>query len=145
MIEQSILIKAPIQVVYDCITDFESYPKFLTEMSESEVQWCEDKEMEVSFKINLIKSIQYTLHFELDAPHGIYWNLKRGDMMKKNDGSWHLKPQGDTQTKAVYNIDIEFGLWVPKPIVSTLVEKSLPQTLARFKKQSEKLYKRKSS
>lgn len=137
MVSQAIIIHAPIDVVYGCITDFESYPQFLPEVKSAKIEWINDKEMEVAFKVNLIKEIAYTLHFELDPLRCVHWKLKRGDMMKANTGSWELKAKGDAATHATYAIDVEFGLWVPKMITQTLVEKSLPQTLKRFKKRSE--------
>ena len=142
MISEKITIKAPIQTVFACITDIEDYPKFLSEMKSAKIDWCEDKEMEASFRLNLIKEISYTLHFELDPPSGVYWKLKKGDFLKTNTGSWELKAKSDTTTEAKYSIDITFGLWVPSAITNTLVEKSLPQTLKHFKKRAETLFKK---
>ncbi len=137
MAKQSILIKAPIETVFNTIVDFESYPQFLPEIKMAKLDWCEDRQIEVSFKINLIKEISYTLKIELDKPQGVYWQLKRGDLMKMNEGSWELKAKGDSSTEATYTIDVTFGLWVPKAITEALVEKNLPQTLKRFKKRAE--------
>jgi len=141
MVSQSILIKAPLKTVYDCVVDFESYPKFLPETKLVKIAWCDDKAMEVTFKINLIKEISYTLLIDLDPPEGVHWKLKTGELMKLNNGSWKLKMKDDHLTEAIYSIDVEFGLWVPKVITQTLIEKSLPQTLKRFKKRAEKLCK----
>ena len=143
MVSQTILIKSPIQKVYEAVVDFESYPQFLTDVKSAKIALIDDKEMEVTFKLSLIKEITYTLLFELDPPQGVYWKLKTGDMMKANTGSWKLKMKSDNLTEATYSIDIEFGLWVPKAITQTLIEKSLPQTLSRFKKRAEKGLKRK--
>lgn len=139
MVSQSVLIKAPVETVFNCVVDFESYPKFLPEMKSAKIAWCDDKDMEVNFKVQLIKDISYTLLFELDPPRGIFWKLKSGELMKANTGSWELKMKSDNLTQATYSIDVEFGLWVPKAITQTLLEKSLPQTLERFKKRAEKL------
>lgn len=139
MVRKTILIKAPIQKVYDCIVDFESYPQFLPDMKGAKIAWCQDKEVEVTFKLNLIKAITYTLLFELDPPTGVFWKLKTGELIKVNTGSWELKMKDDFLTEATYAIDIEFSLWVPKAITQALVEKNLPQTLKRFKKRVEKL------
>lgn len=139
MVTQSTQIKAPLQTVYDCIVDFESYPQFLSDMKEAKIGWCEDKKMEVHFKINLIKEIAYTLLVELDPPRGVYWKLKSGDWMKTNTGSWELKAKGEEVTEAKYSIDIDFSLWVPKAITQALIEKNLPQTLKAFKKRAEKM------
>ncbi|MDO8528223.1 MAG: SRPBCC family protein [Deltaproteobacteria bacterium] len=143
MVHQSISIKAPIEIVYDCVTDFESYPKFLPETKTVKIAWCDDKKMEVAFKVNLIKDISYTLLFELDPTREVHWKLKTGDFMKSNNGSWIMKAKGDHLTEAVYSIDIGFGLWVPQAITQTLIEKSLPLTLKRFKKRAESLAKKK--
>lgn len=139
MATQKILIKAPVQTVFDVIVDFESYPKFLPEMKSAKMDWCDDREMEVSFKVSLIKEVTYTLKVELDPPHGVYWKLKRGDLMKTNTGSWELKEKGDNATEATYSIDVTFGLWIPKAVTDALVAKNLPQTLKRFKKRAEKI------
>lgn len=142
MVQKTIQIKAPIQTVYNCVVDFESYPKFLSDMKSAKVVWVNDKQMEVLFHLNLIKEITYTLLFDLDPPGGVYWKLKTGDLMKTNTGSWELKMREDSLTEARYSIDIAFGLWVPKTITNTLIEKSLPQTLNAFKKRAEKVFKR---
>lgn len=139
MVAKTIQIKAPIQSVYNCVVDFESYPKFLPDMKSAKVVWIGDKQMEVIFHLNLIKEITYTLLFDLDPPQGVYWKLKTGDLMKTNTGSWELKMLSDHLTQANYSIDIAFGLWVPKTITQTLIEKSLPQTLNHFKKRAERL------
>lgn len=141
MSTQSIQIKAPIQTVYQVITDFENYPRFLNEMKSSKVVWCDDSKMEVQFHLFLIKEIKCTLLFELDPPHEIHWSLKHGEMMKTNDGFWALKELSDNLTEAKYGIDVTLGLWVPKAITETLIEKDLPKTLRAFKKESERRFK----
>lgn len=140
MVQRTIQIKAPIQTVFDCIVDFESYPKFLSDMKSAKVGWVGDNQMEVTFKLNLIKEITYTLRFELDPPGAVFWKLKSGDWMKTNSGSWELKMKGEDWTEAAYSIDLAFSLWVPRAVTDTLVEKNLPQTLQRFKKRAEKSF-----
>ncbi|MDP2599709.1 MAG: SRPBCC family protein [Deltaproteobacteria bacterium] len=142
MVSQKILIKAPIETVFNSIVDFANYPKFLPEIKSAKIDRRKDREIEVSFKINLIKEINYTLKVELDPPSGVYWKLKKGDLMKSNEGSWELKAKGDTVTEAVYSIDVTFGLWVPNAITEALVAKNLPQTLKRFKKRAEGLHRK---
>lgn len=143
MVSQTIQIGAPLQTVYDCVLDFESYPQFLTDVKTAKIAWCEDKQMEVAFSLHLIKDISYTLSFELDPPHGIYWKLKNGQWMKKNTGSWELKSLSGEKTSAKYSLDVELSLWVPQTITAALVEKTLPQTLKAFKKRSEKIFRKK--
>lgn len=142
MVSKTIQIKAPLQTVYNCVVDFESYPKFLSDVKSAKVIAASEEQMEVAFKLNLIKEINYTLLIDLDPPHGVVWKLKTGEMMRSNNGSWKLKMLSDDLTEADYAIDVEFGFWIPKAITQTLIEKSLPQTLNRFKKKAEKMVKR---
>lgn len=141
MVTQSVQIKAPQQTVYQVLTDFENYPEFLAGMKSAKVVWCDDSRMEVQFHLFLIKEIKYTLRFELDPPNEIHWSLKQGEMMKTNDGFWALKELSDNLTEAKYGIDVALGLWVPKAITETLMEKELPKTLKAFKKESERRFK----
>ena len=141
MITQTVQIKAPIKTVYQVITDFESYPKFLTEMKSAKIIWCDDSQVEVNFHIHLIKEVQYTLLFDLVPSHELHWSLKQGEMMKTNDGFWGLKEIAENLTEAKYGIDVQLGLWVPKAITETLIEKDLPKTLKAFKKESERRFK----
>ena len=141
MVSKSIVIKAPIQVVYQTIVDFVSYPEFLNDIKNAKVDWCDDKKMDVSFNLHLIKEIHYTLQIALKPPREISWKLKKSDLLKKNDGSWRLKSLDKNLTEALYALDVELGLWVPKSITESLMEKTLPATLKAFKKQSEKNFK----
>jgi len=139
MVSKTIKIKAPIQTVYNCVVDFESYPKFLSDVKSAKIIAASKEQIEVTFKLNLIKEITYTLLVDLDPPYGVVWKLKTGELMRSNNGSWKLKMLSDDLTEAAYAIDIEFGMWIPKVITQTLIEKSLPQTLKRFKKRAEKI------
>lgn len=142
MVSQTIAIHAPIKIVYETIVDFESYVDFLPEMKSAHVDWCEDAEMDASFIISVIKEIRYTLHFNLRPPQEVAWELKRGDLFKKNSGSWRLKSLKPERTEAKYSLELELGLWVPKSITQSLVEKTLPETLKRFKNRAEENFKK---
>lgn len=137
MVSQSIVIRAPIETVYQTITDFESYPDFLPEIKGAKVDWCGDAQMDVSFRLELIKEIPYCLRFTLNPPSEVSWVLKQGEIMRTNTGGWKLKALEDSVTDATYSLEVTFGLWVPKAVTETLVKKSLPQTLKRFKKRAE--------
>ena len=142
MVQQSIAIRAPIQTVYDTIVDFQSYPEFLPETRSVCVEWCEDQSMEVSFKIALIKEIHYTLLFNFRPPKEVVWKLQRGDLLKKNSGSWKLTSLEPNLTDVVYSLDVALGLWVPKTLTEGLTARNLPETLKRFKKRAEDKYKK---
>jgi ribosome-associated toxin RatA of RatAB toxin-antitoxin module len=140
MIERKIKIKAPLETVYKVICDFESYPEFLNTTHSAKAKKLKNS-FQVDFTIEVIKTIHYTLRFEFKEPTYLGWELVKGDLMKKNSGSWELKAISDAVTEAIYSIDIDFGWLVPKMIVEQVTKTQLPETLEAFKKRAENLFK----
>lgn len=133
MVEREIIFEAPIEKVFQVISDFESYPKFLTS-TESAVSRQTPRGEEVDFEINLIKPVRYTIRVSKKAPHELSWDFVSGEMMKKNSGSWKLKDLGDGRTQALYSVDVGFGWMVPKMVVDQLTKIQLPLMLEAFQK-----------
>ena len=131
-------IEAPIDVVYEVISDFESYPDFLSETKEVQVRQANSKSAEVTFKINLIKKISYTLDIKFSPKKGLSWKLVEGDLMKKNTGRWKLSHKKGVTT-AVYEIDMEFAGLVPKAISNRLIGSSLPTMMRAFRDRAEEM------
>jgi len=135
VVQREIDIEAPQGLVYDIICDFESYPEFLQSM----VKVKKRGKDRVEFKLHLIKDIHYSLCFSFDPPKALRWELVKGDLMKKNSGSWELTAISNQQTKALYSIDLKFNWLVPKMIVDQLTKIQLPETLEAFKMRAEAL------
>lgn len=142
-VSQSIEIKATPKQCYKVITDYESYPEFLDQLSEVEVSKKRGNTAEVTYKIDVIKTISYTLKMKGKPDSHLEWTFVKGDVMKDNHGYWELEEIKKGVTLATYNIDVRFGLLVPKSITKTLVGKSLPEMLKAFKKRIEKHAKKK--
>ena len=70
----SIEINSPIKRVYEVITDFENYPKFLSGSKGAKILKKSKNSMEVEFKIDVIKTITYSLAIHLNPPYGFSWN-----------------------------------------------------------------------
>jgi ribosome-associated toxin RatA of RatAB toxin-antitoxin module len=138
---KSIDIDAPIDVVFDAISDFESYPGFLEGMKKVKVLEKKSNHQKVEFTLDLFKRIVYMLDVTLSRPNDISWELIEADSMKRNDGGWRLKDIGSNRTNAEYRIDIDFKIWIPGPISNFLVNTSIPSTLKSFKEKSESIYK----
>ncbi len=133
----SIEIKAPLKKVYEVISDFESYHEFLTGSKGAKILKKSGKKVQVEFEMDMIKTIHYTLDITLDPPHGLHWTLVEGDFMKSNKGSWKLEESKKGITEATYEIEVGFGLLVPKSISSVLIGKNLPVMMKEFKKRIE--------
>jgi len=135
----SIDIEAPIKQVFEVISDFEAYPDFLPETREVVIEKQSGKQARVTFTINLIKKISYTLDIKLNPPNGLSWSLVEGDLMKANNGQWKLQETKKGITNAVYEIDMDLGGMVPKAISNKLIGSNLPTMMKQFKDRAEEL------
>ena len=130
-------INAPVASVMDVILDFASYPRFLPEIEQCEVIRSTDDEWDVKFTVKVVKRLRYTLRVKRIAPDQVRWSMLEG-AFKSNDGGWDLTPINSAQTHASYFIDLQVGMFVPSSIMRSLVERSLPETVDRFKDEAEK-------
>lgn len=137
MLERRFTIHAPIEKVFDVITNLEAYPEFIQGTNHVEVRQLSATELEAEFTVNVIKKIKYRLRFHKQAPEHFTWTFINGDLMKENRGSWELKKLDPNSTEAIYRIDIRFGMMVPKAIVDKLTETQLPSLLEAFKNRCE--------
>ena len=140
MIERRIEINAPIETVYQVVSDLEAYPEFLSTTDEVEVSR-ENGQLEAVFSVNVVKKVSYTLVFTEEAPKRLSWRLKEASFMKKNNGEWELESIDENKTQAKYKIDVEFGWMVPKKLVGMLTETQLPELLRAFTQRAERVAK----
>ena len=91
----------------------------------------------VTFTIEVVKSVSYTLDMRAKPPSELSWTLVKGEIMKSNTGRWLLEEVRKGVTKAIYEVDVNLGLLVPAAITKTLISKDLPKMLAHFKARIE--------
>ena len=132
-------INAPVKDVMAVITDFGSYPLFLPEIEQCEVLRAGDDEWDVKFTVKVVKRLRYTLRVRQTSPKQVRWTMLEG-VFKSNDGGWDLNEVEESQTHASYFIDLQVGMFVPSSIMRSLVERSLPETVERFKEEAEKRF-----
>jgi ribosome-associated toxin RatA of RatAB toxin-antitoxin module len=119
------------------ITDFESYPEFIPEMVSARVVRQHGDTWEVAFGIHVVRRLDYTLKLIRVSPTRIEWKLVSG-VFKSNEGSWNLVAlEGGTRTHAEYSVDIQVGMFLPGSLVRSLVGKTLPAMLTKFKDRAE--------
>jgi coenzyme Q-binding protein COQ10 len=111
----------------------------MSEVKEVKTSNRKGNQVDVHYKVDLIKSIKYSLRMTEERPAKVTWSFIEGEFMKDNKGTWTLEPAGDGQTKATYSIEIALGPLVPKTIVNAMVETSLPKMLDAVKKRAESL------
>jgi len=138
---RSVVVQVPPEQFRKVIDDFESYPAFLPEVKSIVVANRTADGADVTYEVDVIKRIQYTLRI-VSKPDGARWTLLKGDFFKKNEGSWTLRPEGDGATHATYSLEVGIGgfIPIPKAITDKLTEQQLPTLLENFKRRAESLY-----
>ncbi|WP_338865586.1 SRPBCC family protein [Myxococcus stipitatus] len=136
---RTIVINAPIEKVFDVITQYERYPEFLSEVKAIRTANRKGNTVDVHYTVEVMKTVRYSIRVVEERPHRMAWSFIEGEVMKDNKGSWVLEPEGEGKTRATYNVEMALGLLVPKTIVNALVETSLPKMLESFKRRAESL------
>lgn len=105
------LINAPLERVWNIITDYENYPNFVPQVEMVKIKSRDGNDLvleyTLSFRFTVIKmKVRYTLLTRLRPPHDIWWTLKKDE---KNDieeamGRWELIPLEENKTAAFYTI-----------------------------------------
>lgn len=134
---RSIIINAPIEKVFDVITQYEKYGEFLSEVKEVKTSGRQGNQVNVHYKVDVMKTIKYTIRVTEERPTRMSWTFVDGEFMKDNKGSWVLEPAGEGKTKGTYTVEMALGALVPKSVVNALVDNQLPKMLEAFKRRAE--------
>ena len=116
---QTTEIAASADRIVDVLLDFEAYPAWARDLKGVTVESrdADGRGLEVTFRAAAMgRSTSYTLRYEYgDDPRTIAWELVRGDIMRRLDGSYLLEPvPGDGErTMVTYHLAVD--LVVPLP------------------------------
>ena len=109
---QSIIVDAPASDVMAVIADFPSYPQWVAAAKQVEVVEDGDdgRARQVHFVLDAgaVKD-DYVLEYTWDADRSVSWTLVKGQMQKRNDGSYTLEEQ-DGRTEVTYSITIDLSI-----------------------------------
>lgn len=135
---QTVEIDAPMQTVYEVITNYAAYPDFLDQVGTVTVADASDAGALVTYSVEVLKKrVHYTLAMKHEGPDKVSWSLHDSNVMKKSDGAWLLEAIGEGRTKATYSVDVKPRGFVPGPIVKALTGRALPATVDAFKRRAE--------
>ncbi|MEZ4871667.1 MAG: SRPBCC family protein [Bdellovibrionales bacterium] len=124
---------------FKLISDDESYPKFLSEVSDCRIVETDGNKKLVEYSVNVVKSFKYKLWMEEEPTHSITWHLDSGDIFKVSNGSWKLEDEAG-KTRATYKVEAKFKGFVPGPIAKTLVNVNLPNMMSSYHKRVKEVY-----
>ncbi|MCU1669517.1 MAG: Polyketide cyclase / dehydrase family protein [Blastococcus sp.] len=109
---QSIVVDAPPSDVMAVIADFPSYPEWVAAAKQVEVVEDGDdgRARQVHFVLDAgaVKD-DYVLEYTWDGDRTVSWTLVKGQMQKRNDGSYTLEEQ-DGRTEVTYSITIDLSI-----------------------------------
>ena len=138
-VETTEIFECSVDDFYKIISDFESYPEFLSEVAGCHVVQEDANRKLVEYHISMIKDFRYRLWMDLEPPRGIHWQLDSGDLFKMSNGFWKLEDEGG-KTRATYSVDAKFKVFVPGPIAKKLINVNLPNMMSSYHKRVEQLY-----
>ncbi|MGH3624343.1 MAG: SRPBCC family protein [Sciscionella sp.] len=137
---QSIVIDATPAQIMDVIADFPSYPQWANAIKQTEVLESFDdglpKQVRLTIDQGPVKD-QYTLRYEWAADGmSVRWSLVRGQMQKAQNGSYTLRPQGES-TEVTYRLSVQLVI----PMIGLLRRKAekviMDTALKELKRQVE--------
>ena len=136
---QSIVIDAPASEVMAVIADFPAYPQWVGAAKKVEVLEAGDdgRARQVHFVIDagVIKD-DYVLDYTWDGDRKVSWDLVKGQLMKRQEGSYVLDEK-DGATEVTYSITIDVNM----PLIGMLKRKAerviLDTALKELKKRVE--------
>jgi ribosome-associated toxin RatA of RatAB toxin-antitoxin module len=109
---ESIVVHAPAKEVMEVIADFPAYPEWVAAATKVEVvePGPEGRARQVHFVLDAgaIKD-DYVLEYTWDGDHRVTWNLVKGQMQKRQEGSYTLVER-DGDTEVTYDLTIDLHI-----------------------------------
>jgi uncharacterized membrane protein len=109
---QSIVVDAPAADVMAVIADFPSYPQWVAAAKKVEVEEMGDdgRARRVHFVLDAgaVKD-DYVLEYDWEDDRQVTWNLVKGQMQKRQEGSYTLA-ETDGRTEVTYRITIDLSI-----------------------------------
>lgn len=114
---ETIEIAASAERVLGVLGDFDAYPTWARDLKGVKIESVDEdgRGREVTFRAAAMgRSTSYTLRYEYaDAPSTIGWELVRGDIMRRLDGSYVLEPVGKDRTRVTYHLSVDLVIPLP--------------------------------
>jgi ribosome-associated toxin RatA of RatAB toxin-antitoxin module len=133
------IVRAPIDVCFDTIVDFQYYPDWFTAISTAAVLEHDDSvpSWTVEYTLSMVvKTISYTLAYRGKRPGALTWKLVRGDV-KDVQGDYRFVELEPGVTEATCTQGVDVGFWIPGPLRRTFERTALSDSVREFKKAAE--------
>ncbi|HET9689915.1 MAG TPA: SRPBCC family protein [Acidimicrobiales bacterium] len=116
-VTERMLISGTPEHCFEVLTGFEHYPDWAADIKAVTVDERDDegRAVRVTFRAAAFgRSTSYTLLYDYtDAPGQLSWIQVAGDITRRLDGSYELRPAGEGSTEITYRLTVD--LVVPLP------------------------------
>ena len=116
---QTIEIDAAPERVFEVLLDLDAYPTWARDLKGVAVESRDDqgRARDVTFRAAAMgRSTSYTLRYSYDdQPRRMTWELVRGDITRRIDGSYTLEPVPGSPDRTSVTYDLTVDLIVPLP------------------------------
>jgi hypothetical protein len=112
----SIVIDAAPADVMAVIGDFAAYPTWSPQVKRVEVLATDDQGRGVEARFQLDAGVvkdEYVLTYDWSTPGSVSWHLTSGQMQKRQEGSYVLRPVGSgpgPRTEVTYDLTVELAI-----------------------------------
>jgi ribosome-associated toxin RatA of RatAB toxin-antitoxin module len=143
----AVLLPHPPEQVWEVLTDFESWPRFMPHLTSTQITRREGRHewVEQRFRI-LLSPMRHTTVYELDALNGrLSWelDLEQAHDIASSRGMWQLAPADEGRSTLLrYASSVDSGREVPGFIERMLVERSLDDLFASLRSELGRRYAR---
>ncbi len=138
-VKGSIDIEATVEEIFEVATDFESYPRWASNVKNVEIKERdpEGRPTRVWFEVDAkIRVVRYTLEYDYsDAPESFSWDLVEGDV-KALSGSYTFD-EFDEATEVTYELSIDPGFPIPGFMKKQAEKQIMSSALKDLKKRVE--------
>src|SRR5262245_11675745 len=139
--EHTVEIAAPINICFDAITDYETFPSWQSAVVDTEVlDWDEQgRGKRVRLVVDAkVRKVNYTLDYRYDEPTRIEWDFVEGHGINDADGHYLFEDLGDGRTRATYKFGLEVGIPLPGPVARRAHKSTLKASVEDLKREAER-------
>jgi uncharacterized membrane protein len=138
-VADEVVIDAPIDTVWEVITDLEAYPDWADGILEASIESTTDEGYpdRARFRVDArIAEVRYVLQYAYDD-HDVSWRLVEGETISQLDGVYELATTDDGGTHVRYALEVDVDMPVPGFLKKRAAKQILEQGLRGLKRRAE--------
>jgi ribosome-associated toxin RatA of RatAB toxin-antitoxin module len=138
-VNDDIAIAAPVETVWNVITDLESYPQWAEGVIETQIESTTDEgyPYRARFRVDArVAEVTYVLEYRYED-WDILWELVEGETISQLDGTYRLFEDEDGGTAVDYTLEVDLDMPIPHFLKKRAARHILEQGLRGLKHRSE--------